>query len=80
MTVKCEMDADALRKSLWSGGADTLHDLTNAEIETILYMLEDIFSEGMSLTELNDFFWFERDTIAEWLGVKVYEDLMNRDL
>ena len=43
-------------------------------------MLEDIFSEGMSLTELNDFFWFERDTIAEWLGVKVYEDLMNRDL
>lgn len=77
MTVKCEMDADALRERLWSGGANTLHDLTNAEIETILRTLEDVFSDSMSLTDLNDFFWFERDTIAEWLGVRAYEDLMN---
>ncbi|MBD5097161.1 MAG: hypothetical protein HDT40_09250 [Lachnospiraceae bacterium] len=80
MTVKCEMDADALRERLWSGGADTIQDLTNDEIETILRMLEDIFPDSMSLTDLNDFFWFERDTIAEWLGVEVYEDLMNRVL
>lgn len=80
MTVKCEMDADALRERLWSGGADTIQDLTNAEIETILCTLEDVFPDGMSLTDLNDFFWFERDTIAEWLGVKAYENLMNRVL
>lgn len=80
MTVKCELDADALRERLWSGGAVTLQDLTNSEIETVLCMLEDVFPDGMCLTDLNDFFWFERDTIAEWLGVQAYEDLMNRVL
>lgn len=80
MTVKCEMDADALRERLWSGGADTLQDLSNAEIETVLCILEDVFPDSMSLTDLNDFFWFERDTIAEWLGIRAYEDLMNRVL
>ena len=76
MIVKCEKDVDTLRERLWSGGADTIQDLTDVEIEIILCMLEDIFPDCMSFTDLNDFFWFERDTIAEWLGVKAYEDLM----
>lgn len=54
--------------------------IVKCEIETVLCMLEDVFLDSMSLTDLNDFFWFERDTIAEWLGVQAYEDLMNRVL
>ncbi len=78
MTVKFEMDVNDLYKRLWSGAEDTLKDLTPAEIETILNILEDLYPDGMTLTELNDFFWFERDTIAEWLGVTSYDSLMNR--
>ena len=78
MTVKFEMDVNDLHKRLWSGAEDTLKDLTHAEIETILSILEDLYPDGMTLTDLNDFFWFERDTIAEWLGVTSYDSLMNR--
>lgn len=78
MTVKFEMDVNDLYKNLWSGAEDTLKDLTNAEIEAILGILEDLYPDGMTLTDLNDFFCFERDTIAEWLGVTSYDSLINR--
>ena len=41
-------------------------------------MLEnDIFPDGCTDTELNDLLWFERDTIAEWLGFSDWEALEN---
>lgn len=63
----------------WSGGKDTVEDLTCNEVETIISILEDCYPEGMSETELNDFFWFERDTIAEWLGYSSFEEIMYRE-
>lgn len=30
-------------------------------------------------TEINDLFWFEEDTIAEWLGYFSFDEIMNRD-
>ena len=81
MIVYEEFDVDAqdLRDKLWSGGKDTLADLTDEEIDEVLSILESSTEDGrMELTELNDFFWFERDTIAEWLGYEDYDELMNR--
>lgn len=74
-----DITSDNIYDKLWSGGRDTLDDLTDEQIDTILDILE---SEGTeyTLTELNDFFWFERDTIAEWLGYSDYDDLMNGGL
>lgn len=59
----------------WSGAKDTVNYLLDSEVDEILFMLEDCFDE-MSETELNDFFWFEDDTIAEWLGWPDFETLM----
>jgi hypothetical protein len=85
MKVYEDIDAQDFRDKAWSGAADTLEDLTDEQIETVMQMLEDgqpLNSDGepiaMSLTELNDFFWFDRDTIAEWLGYSSYEQLMER--
>ena len=85
MKVYEDISASEFRDKAWSGAADTLEDLTDEQIETIMQMLEDgqmLNSDGepmmMSLTELNDFFWFERDTIADWLGYSDYEQLMKR--
>ena len=64
----------------WSGARDTVRDLTADEIEEVLTILEDAYPEGMTETELNDFFWFERDTIAEWLGYEDFEEMMNREI
>lgn len=80
MTVTIEITNEELKYKLWSGALDTLEDLTDDEIEQIMSILEDAYclEEPMSLTELNDFFWFERDTIAEWLGYESFDELMNR--
>ena len=51
----------------WSGAKDVASYLADEEIETIFSMLEECYPDGMTDTQLNDFFWFEPDTIAEWL-------------
>lgn len=85
MKVYEDISAEEYRDKAWSGAVDTLEDLTDEQIETIMQMLEEgqpLNSDGepmmMSLTELNDFFWLERETIAEWLGYSSYEQLMER--
>lgn len=79
MRIYEDIDASDFRDKAWSGAADTLEDLTDEQIETVMQMLEETEGEeGTSLTSLNDFFWFERDTIAEWLGYKDYDQLVAR--
>jgi hypothetical protein len=79
MTVTTEINEFNIYDELWSGGRSTLDDLTVSEVAEILEMVEDCnCGNSMSITELNDFFWFERDIIAEWLGYEDYEELMNR--
>ena len=63
----------------WSGAKDTVKYLTDEELDQIETMLEEINPDGMDETEINDFFWFEDDTIAEWLGYDDFEELMHRD-
>ena len=64
----------------WSGAKDTADELTADEIEKVFSILEDAYPEGMTETELNDFFWFERDAIAEWLGYADFEQIMKREI
>lgn len=60
----------------WSGGADTAASLSDDQLDTIEQMMEEIEPEdGWSDTGINDFFWFDTDTIAEWLGYKDWEYL-----
>ena len=62
----------------WSGAKDTVKYLTESELDTIESYLEELYPEGMTDTELNDFIWFEDDTIAEWLGYNDFDEIMNR--
>lgn len=62
----------------WSGGRDTLETLKEKNlVDEIQTILEDIYrcEEAPTDTEINDFLWFERDTIAEWLGFSSWEAL-----
>lgn len=65
--------------TFWSGAADHREYLTNDEMDTIESMIEELYPDGMTETELNDLFWFDEDTIAEWLGYEDFEAIMNRD-
>lgn len=58
----------------WSGAIYTINHLSDSQFETVIRILEDNYPEGMTDGELNDFFWFENDTIAEWLGFEDWEE------
>lgn len=77
--MKIYMEESLSNFKFWSGAKDTVKYLTDDELDTIENILEDSYPEGMSDTEINDFFWFEDDTIAEWLGYSDFEELMHRD-
>lgn len=77
MKVTSEKEISLYDFDAWSGGRDTLNDLTEEQCNTVEQYLEDLYPDGIDETELNDFLWFERDTIAEWLGFRSYEALMN---
>ena len=62
----------------WSGGHDTLETLKEKNlVDEVQAAIEEIYccEESPTDTEINDFLWFERDTIAEWLGFSSWEAL-----
>lgn len=63
----------------WAGAKDRVKYLTLKELDQIEAILEECYPEGMDETAINDFFWFEEDTIAEWLGYNNFEEIVNRD-
>lgn len=68
---------DSIRNfDFWSGGRDTVNDLFDSDFDVLEPLIEEMFEGECSDTDLNDFFWFERDTIAEWLGYEDYDELM----
>ena len=77
--MKVTEDIDLRDFEFWSGARDNVKYLTDDELDTIQSILEDSYPDGMSKTDINDFFWFESDTIAEWLGYDNFEQIINRD-
>lgn len=64
--------------NFWSGAADRAKNLTNDELDTIETYMQELYPDGMSETELNDFFWFDFETIAEWIG-ETEESILERE-
>lgn len=76
--MKYIVENDLANFKAWSGGYDTLKELTLEQIEIVEEIITECY-EGRELTEtnINDFLWFEKDTIAEWLGYNNWEDFIN---
>ena len=71
-----------LMENSWSGAIDTLRDIANANLEEeFMENLENIYflEETPTETELNDFIWFERDTIYSDLGLNENGELEEDD-
>lgn len=77
--MKIYKEVDAYSFEFWSGAKDTVKYLTTDEIEQIFSMLEIEYPDGMDETAVNDFFWFEDETIANWLGYDSFDELMKRE-
>ena len=58
----------------WSGAKSNAETLTSEQLDIVESILEDAYPNGISETQINDFFWFDFDTIREWLGIKDEEE------
>lgn len=54
----------------WSGAKSNAETLTSEQLDMVESILEDAYPDGMRKTQINDLFWFEFDTIREWLGIE----------
>ena len=66
--MKIISDISLVNFKFWSGGQDTADELTNEQLDRVEAELEELYPEGMTDTELNDMFWFDRDTVFELAG------------
>ena len=64
-------DFGRLYENSWSGARQTLDDISNANLEEeFMQYLDEMFgADEVGDTELNDFIWFGRDTIYDYLGL-----------
>lgn len=71
--MKITKELDLSEFEAWSGGADTLEELTLEEMDMLQNAIEDIYYDGLTETQLNDILWFEDEWIEEIIGRKLYE-------
>ena len=58
----------------WSGAVDTWEKITDAGlVDELDSILEDIYPDGLTETELNDILWFEPEWVLEALGLQEEE-------
>lgn len=69
--VKTSWDFDDLRNNCWSGAIDTLNTVYNHDKEEDLMELieQEFWGEIPTMTEVNDFLWFEDEYIFNALGI-----------
>ena len=69
MTITYELDLNSFQA--WSGAKETLERIQRegkcAELENVL---EELYPDGMTETELNDLLWFDSESVYEWLGIR----------
>ena len=68
MQITYELDLNTFEA--WSGGFDTLNRIREeGKCQDLEYMLEELYPDGMSETQLNDILWFDREWVYETLGI-----------
>ena len=63
------------RFEAWSGAVDTKNLIISLGLEEEFELLiDELYPEGLTDTQLNDLLWFEEDWILETLGLEVEEN------
>ena len=79
MYIKNDMDFNDLMKNCWSGAVDTLHTIEeNDKEDELMVHLAEVFETDFenvpTMTEVNDYLWFEDEAIFEALGISEDDD------
>ena len=76
MEIKGYYDFNDLLDEVWSGAIETMQKVQEAQKEDeLMELLEEEFNNGIpTITEVNDFLWFEDDFIFEQLEIEEEEE------
>lgn len=73
ITIQMELDFEDLQKQCWSGAKDTLAKIEEANKESdFMTYLEELYfmnEELPTMTEINDFLWFQSEDIFDLVGL-----------
>lgn len=71
MYIKQDMDFGDLMENCWSGAIDTLKTIEEHDKEKeLMALLEEMWMEEVpTLTAINDYLWFEPETVFDCLGI-----------
>lgn len=59
----------------WSGAVDTKERIINeGKADEFDNLIEELYPDGLSETQLNDILWFEEDWLFETLGISDEEE------
>lgn len=60
----------------WSGAINTLDRIiAEDKCDELEAVLEDLYPDGISETELNDLLWFDDETVFGWLGIRTESEI-----
>jgi len=74
--MKVTKELDLQNFEFWSGAKE--HEFTYSELKDLEFILEDLYPEGATETQINDLFWFEEEFLCECLGIDFEDDYLNR--
>ena len=60
----------------WSGGKSTLDRIiSEGKCDELEAVLEELYPDGMTDTQLNDLLWFEEEQVYEWVGIRTESEI-----
>ena len=78
--MKIYRELDLYSFEPWSGAEDTYNRIYDEnKLNDLECLLEDLYPDGMTETELNDLLWFESEMLYESLGIEDEEEEEDED-
>lgn len=73
--MKVLTETSLLNFDAWSGAKETKKTIIdNFKVEEFDSLIEELYPEGLTDTQLNDLLWFESEWIFETLGIREEEE------
>lgn len=77
MIIKSDVSLSGFK--FWSGAVDRASKLTSDDFSKIEDALTELYPDGMTECEVNDFFWFEEDFIAQCIGYDSWDEFLESE-
>ena len=76
--MKIIQHKDLTHFEFWSGAKELADKLSYQELMQITDLLEDLYPNGLTDTQINDLFWFDGDFICELINKNI-DDILDRE-